>query len=337
MNHGQYHPEPQMHGLPMNYEDVQGLEYSMQSPHLATTFVRLPRPASGQDFIASSSSTQIYPPNNAFDHFVNPMEMVQTANSWEASFPVSASLDHPYTNGLYRYTPLLPEPTHDGSFLSIGQYHTSYETPRSLSSPGESELFSRNHVVRDGYGNSFYSFPQVKPEFIATFPDQLELPCNTLDNLRDLRVLSLNRSSKIDNEEHRASPPTQPPPFSVPSCNVSEDGHTSREMTTIDNEEQPTDEPYAKLIYRALISTPNHAMVLQEIYQWFRENTGKGSSDTKGWMNSIRHNLSMNAVSYTQSHPITSLIPYRLSRRQSGSLLQMTQRSLRSGYSRILQ
>ncbi|KAK4202957.1 hypothetical protein QBC40DRAFT_337984 [Triangularia verruculosa] len=54
------------------------------------------------------------------------------------------------------------------------------------------------------------------------------------------------------------------------------------------------EEPYAKLIYRAFMSKPNHAMTLQEIYQWFRENTDKGKDDTKGWQNSIRHNLSMN-------------------------------------------
>ncbi|KAK0732447.1 hypothetical protein B0T21DRAFT_291116 [Apiosordaria backusii] len=54
------------------------------------------------------------------------------------------------------------------------------------------------------------------------------------------------------------------------------------------------EEPYAKLIYRAFMSKPSHAMTLQEIYQWFRENTDKGKDETKGWQNSIRHNLSMN-------------------------------------------
>lgn len=54
--------------------------------------------------------------------------------------------------------------------------------------------------------------------------------------------------------------------------------------------------PYAQLIYKAFMSTPNRAMTLQDIYQWFRENTEKGKSDTKGWQNSIRHNLSMNHV-----------------------------------------
>jgi hypothetical protein len=57
------------------------------------------------------------------------------------------------------------------------------------------------------------------------------------------------------------------------------------------------EEPYAQLIFRAFMSTPRRAMTLQDLYQWFRENTDKGKSDTKGWQNSIRHNLSMNKVS----------------------------------------
>ncbi|KAF4990080.1 hypothetical protein FGRMN_8699 [Fusarium graminum] len=65
-----------------------------------------------------------------------------------------------------------------------------------------------------------------------------------------------------------------------------------------------TEEPYAKLLYRALMSAPEYAMTLQEIYQWFRENTDKDvkkentpkrpGKNAEGWQNSIRHNLSMN-------------------------------------------
>lgn len=62
------------------------------------------------------------------------------------------------------------------------------------------------------------------------------------------------------------------------------------------------DEPYAQLIYRAFMSTPNKSMTLQEIYQWFRENTDKAKSEGKGWQNSIRHNLSMNGV-FTDHFP----------------------------------
>lgn len=56
------------------------------------------------------------------------------------------------------------------------------------------------------------------------------------------------------------------------------------------------DEPYAKLIYKAFMSRPDHSMTLQEIYQWFRDNTNKAVREAGGWQNSIRHNLSMNAV-----------------------------------------
>lgn len=56
------------------------------------------------------------------------------------------------------------------------------------------------------------------------------------------------------------------------------------------------DEPYAQLIYKAFMSTPTKSMSLQEIYKWFRENTDKAKGLGKGWQNSIRHNLSMNAV-----------------------------------------
>ncbi|KAI5467499.1 hypothetical protein BGZ63DRAFT_399069 [Mariannaea sp. PMI_226] len=54
--------------------------------------------------------------------------------------------------------------------------------------------------------------------------------------------------------------------------------------------------PYAQLIYRAFMSRPGYSMTLQEIYQWFRENTDRAKSVGKGWQNSIRHNLSMNAA-----------------------------------------
>lgn len=56
-------------------------------------------------------------------------------------------------------------------------------------------------------------------------------------------------------------------------------------------------EPYAQLIFRALKSAPGHRMVLKDIYRWFEKNTDKARKSSKGWQNSIRHNLSMNGVS----------------------------------------
>ncbi|KAJ5888215.1 hypothetical protein N7495_008256 [Penicillium taxi] len=63
----------------------------------------------------------------------------------------------------------------------------------------------------------------------------------------------------------------------------------------VDEEEQVSDLPYSHLIYQALESKPDKRMPLQEIYSWFEKNTNKGGRDHKGWQNSIRHNLSMNA------------------------------------------
>ncbi|KAL4925582.1 forkhead box transcription factor [Aspergillus undulatus] len=61
-------------------------------------------------------------------------------------------------------------------------------------------------------------------------------------------------------------------------------------------EDANADPPYSQLIYEALLAAPGKRLPLQGIYQWFEENTAKGRDrGSKGWQNSIRHNLSMNA------------------------------------------
>lgn len=61
------------------------------------------------------------------------------------------------------------------------------------------------------------------------------------------------------------------------------------------------EQPYAQLIYQALLHADGHTMILRDIYDWFKKYTDKAAaSETKGWQNSIRHNLSMNGV----SHPL---------------------------------
>lgn len=75
------------------------------------------------------------------------------------------------------------------------------------------------------------------------------------------------------------------------------------DLGTLNGDETDADggvnsEPYAQLIYRALKGAPEHKMVLKEIYEWFEKNTDKAvDTSSKGWQNSIRHNLSMNGVS----------------------------------------
>jgi len=78
------------------------------------------------------------------------------------------------------------------------------------------------------------------------------------------------------------------------------DGRTPEDykLDLLDEQNADKEEPYAKLIFRCLLGAKDHTMVLRDIYNWFNDNTDKGrDKDARGWQNSIRHNLSMNAVS----------------------------------------
>ncbi|KAI9797322.1 MAG: hypothetical protein M1825_006020 [Sarcosagium campestre] len=96
------------------------------------------------------------------------------------------------------------------------------------------------------------------------------------------------RSSMV---QERAELPAE---TSVASTEASEPHSPAR----MDEDHADVEEaPYAKLIYRALISAPGHKMVLKEIYDWFAHHTDKNRDPSqRGWQNSIRHNLSMNGA-----------------------------------------
>lgn len=55
---------------------------------------------------------------------------------------------------------------------------------------------------------------------------------------------------------------------------------------------------YASLIFTCLLQAPDHSRKLKEIYSWIEEHSNKASDDpgSRGWQNSVRHNLSMNKV-----------------------------------------
>ncbi|KOS39259.1 hypothetical protein ACN38_g9917 [Penicillium nordicum] len=74
------------------------------------------------------------------------------------------------------------------------------------------------------------------------------------------------------------------------------DRFSPRSTTGDNNQERHSQPPYSMLIYQALKEAPGHKLQLQNIYSWFEANTDKGGDPSaKGWQNSIRHNLSMNA------------------------------------------
>jgi hypothetical protein len=54
---------------------------------------------------------------------------------------------------------------------------------------------------------------------------------------------------------------------------------------------------YAQLLYKCLKEAPAHTMALKKVYEWMLQHSQKArDSPGTGWQNSVRHNLSMNAV-----------------------------------------
>jgi hypothetical protein len=73
---------------------------------------------------------------------------------------------------------------------------------------------------------------------------------------------------------------------------------TDSEHQVVEDSSRSKEAPYAELLYRCLFDAPENQMILKDIYEWFRNHTDKTRNpENKGWMNSIRHNLSMNQAS----------------------------------------
>lgn len=71
------------------------------------------------------------------------------------------------------------------------------------------------------------------------------------------------------------------------------EGNGSDEINDVD----AADPCYAQLLWRCLKEAPEHTLSLRELYDWVREHSQKAKDPkNRGWQNSVRHNLSMNAV-----------------------------------------
>ena len=106
-------------------------------------------------------------------------------------------------------------------------------------------------------------------------------------------------SSSFKLEAGVLSPPLTCDPV---ACDDDQMSHTMAARSRVGSqvvaeEDVGSDQPYAKLIHKAMMKAPGHRMTLRQIYDWFRDNTTKAKEPgSKGWQNSIRHNLSMNQV-----------------------------------------
>jgi hypothetical protein len=180
-------------------------------------------------------------------------------------------------------------------------YNTNYSHafPRQYPSPSCPRLY--DGIDFTGLPNDVNTTASYPPASFFHEPprhDTMSLP----DSEANCQLMQLNDDydhhygSHIKLEEHDE--------YSSPYSDMSRASTPYDESSRCDDD-NPIDkeQPYAQLIYRALLDAPNHTMILRDIYDWFRLHTDKASqSETKGWQNSIRHNLSMNGVS-TPSFP----------------------------------
>ncbi|KAH7319469.1 hypothetical protein BKA65DRAFT_102647 [Rhexocercosporidium sp. MPI-PUGE-AT-0058] len=327
MNPGSYQRGPQMSGLLADFQYDESLDPSVQAPHpMFTSCDGLPRAPSQHLMEQSSLTSNILADSNFNLHQPVPIPMsisvsmstspmawadpnrAAGAGEFETLAPNNNN-NNSSNNGYYGYSPSnMAGNEHNGTFYRGYQQQQQQldQTPRYMPKFFSTNANNNNNMspsLEDSYEPSTYLFDSSsKPGMHIPSNNTMSSPFDyqNLSNAPDLERLSISHSPvpKIeqDNAMDNVLSFERPPPFGMPSSESSEEGNSSREMTALEVEEHNVDEPYAKLIYRALMSAPNRSMVLQEIYQWFRENTQKGSSDTKGWMNSIRHNLSMNAA-----------------------------------------
>ena len=78
----------------------------------------------------------------------------------------------------------------------------------------------------------------------------------------------------------------------------SQDGTVVDEYDEDDDGGSAADPCYAQLLYKCLKEAPNHTLSLRELYDWVTNHSQKAKDpNNRGWQNSVRHNLSMNAVS----------------------------------------
>ncbi|KAJ5514437.1 Winged helix-turn-helix transcription repressor DNA-binding [Penicillium fimorum] len=130
-------------------------------------------------------------------------------------------------------------------------------------------LLQPSHASKD----QPYSYPQLEP--LQSPPDSPPSPLSEVSSYHSPQSLAA---------------------LSPAMTTQATDRFSLRSSTGDNKEERPGHPPYSVLIYQALKDAPGNKLQLQSIYSWFEANTGKGADpNAKGWQNSIRHNLSMNA------------------------------------------
>jgi len=223
----------------------------------------------------------------------------------ETNYPVYQQLYPRSSNDAFSYVDqihLTPNPTTGANYaLDWSPMDTDYSCPRSHANM---DFMGSAGLSSSSYPPSMYEEPASHPTaFTYPSPEAQVVP----SQVRGLCDLDNNFYMPFENQYPVSGYPsrypspgmTSPVPhYSGPSTPASGRTPDHFKIDTLDDQNVDKEEPYAKLIFRCLLKAKDHTMVLRDIYNWFTENTDKGKDkDARGWQNSIRHNLSMNAVS----------------------------------------
>ncbi|KAF2469136.1 uncharacterized protein BDR25DRAFT_289340 [Lindgomyces ingoldianus] len=218
-----------------------------------------------------------------------------------------------------------------------GNYNLTYSTPNPASSCPRSYASAHGlpgsmSNVPNSYPPSAYLIDPQKPQDVVDMStqsrtsqfQQLQSPYenHVLPNIKVEESRDYDSRSYLPETDVQGRYPTphDDPPLPLSDLGRSEcNGTPAPDECAVDKEQ-----PYAQLIYRALLEAPNHTMVLRDIYDWFKRNTDKAADkDMKGWQNSIRHNLSMNGAFEKVNHPSEEV--------KKGFMWRLTSDSLTTG------
>ncbi|KAF2812889.1 uncharacterized protein BDZ99DRAFT_381656 [Mytilinidion resinicola] len=157
------------------------------------------------------------------------------------------------------------------------------------------------------------------PGSMCQFKDDFEGQCLPVMKSADSNYGHSRFDSDIGMPNSIPTPEPQVTPIDI--CK----SETPHEDANVDKEQ-----PYAQLIYRALMEQEGHTMVLRDIYNWFKRNTDKATDkETKGWQNSIRHNLSMNGAFEKVDQPVGDAITREEAKK--GFMWRLTDSAIREG------
>lgn len=239
------------------------------------------------------------PPGESWSTFrFNPMpgsmipyhHLGYTSNAWDATMP------EPYELGSAQLRrDLVPENVYPHPFYMASQPRTSSVVASRAGMENQSSPLSLKRVGND---DDFISWPAepITPSFLPhgtfhRYPAQMET-----SETKSVTTHTTSPSPAISISSQQS--PSRSFDSMSPAASATATDPTSPQTSLGDNSDQDAsaESPYSKLIFDALMSTQEKMMPLQEIYAWFEKNTSKGKDKNKGWQNSIRHNLSMNAV-----------------------------------------